>query len=70
MLMQEPKVEFVPIDLSQTLITQSGCPDWLTQTPVGGGQRCFASQEQAVECADWEEMIPDWGDLSTDAPVQ
>ncbi len=62
MFMEEPRVEFVPIDISQTPITTS-CPDYLSQTPVGGGQRCFASQEDAMECIDWDEMIPDWGDI-------
>ncbi len=48
MNLQEPKVEFVPID--QNVMT--------TETSVGGGQRCIASQVDAHPCSDWDTTIP------------
>lgn len=58
MKLQEPNVEFVPID--QNVLTQaaSGCPDWETQTPVGGGQVCRGSQKDAENCPDWVGDTP------------
>ena len=58
MTLQEPKVEFVPIE--QNVFTQaaSSCPDWESQTPVGGGQRCIASQVDAHDCEDYDSDIP------------
>lgn len=52
MKLQEPNVEFVPID--QNVLTQaaSGCPDYATQVPVGGGQRCIGTQPEADDCPD------------------
>lgn len=59
MVMQEPKVEFVPIDLSQSIIRTSDiCGDWATQDPTGGGQRCVGSQRDAGNCPDWVDNIP------------
>ena len=60
MILQEPKVEFVPINQNvfTTQQTSSGCPDWYTQTPTGGGQRCIGSQIDAKVCEDFDTMIP------------
>lgn len=58
MSIQEPKVEFVPIDQNVlTTAAPSGCPDSTTQE-YGGGQRCIASQVDATTCADFESQIP------------
>ena len=59
MTLQEPKVEFVPID--QNVFTEQNsttCPDYLSQETAGGGQRCIASQVDAYDCADWDDAIP------------
>ena len=59
MVLQEPRVEFIAID--QNVFTQSAastCPDWRTQEPVGGGQRCIASQIDAHDCDDWDSDVP------------
>ena len=59
MILDEPKIEFVPVNLNGVLTEAgSGCPDWQSQTPAGGGQRCIASQEEAVECEDWDTQYP------------
>ena len=49
MFEQEPKVEFVQIDLKETITTSNG---------TGGGQRCVASMEQATGCEDWVGDVP------------
>lgn len=59
MILPEPRVEFVPID--ENVFTQaaaSACPNWATQTPTGGGQRCIASQVDAHYCDDFDTEIP------------
>ncbi len=48
MIFQEPKVEFVQIDLENSVIS----------TSTGGGQRCVASQEDSTECATFAEQTP------------
>lgn len=58
MNLQEPKVEFVPIDQNAFIEAASGCPDWETQKPVGGGQRCTGTQPDAQGCADFDNSIP------------
>lgn len=58
MKLQEPKVEFVPIEQSVMTQTASGCPDWETQTPTGGGQRCVGTQIDAQACANFDVDIP------------
>ena len=58
MILQEPKVEFVPIDENVFAQAESACPDYQSSTPVGGGQRCFASQEDAQGCEDFDSTIP------------
>lgn len=55
---QEPKVEFVPIDQNAIIQAASACPDWESQTPAGGGQRCIASQVDAHDCEEFGENIP------------
>lgn len=58
MILQEPKVEFVAIDFKGAINTtvSSGCDPWKGES--GGTQRCFASQEMAMDCPDWETLIP------------
>ena len=58
MILQEPKVEFVPIDRNVFTQAASACPDWESQVPAGGGQRCIASQVDAHYCDDWDSDIP------------
>lgn len=60
MFLEEPKAEFVPINLRMTAQDASDvCPDWVTQTPVGGGQRCIGSQIDAKDCGDdWDIQDP------------
>ena len=58
MMLQEPKVEFVPIDSNVFTQSASGCPDWETQTPAGGGQRCVGTQPEAKPCANFDVSIP------------
>ena len=53
MVFQEPKVEFVPIKLSEVIYTSPN---------TGGGQYCIASQEDSQYCANWV------GDIDWDAP--
>ena len=66
MNLQEPKVEFVPIELNVFTDGSSPCPDWYTQTPVGGGQRCIGSQIDATDCPDWDTWIPYSGENDDD----
>ena len=56
MIMQEPKVEFVPFDF-KVVTTNGGCNSAI-QNIVGGGQRCFASQEDATTCPDFDTLTP------------
>lgn len=58
MTLQEPKVEFVPIEQSVFTQDASGCPDWVTQEPTGGGQRCIGTQPEATTCSDFETQTP------------
>lgn len=59
MILQEPKVEFVPIDQNVFTQAESGvCQDWESQTPTGGGQRCIGSQIDAQTCEDFDTMVP------------
>ena len=59
MTLQEPKVEFVPIDKNVFVQAASACPTGVTNEPgAGGGQRCIASQEDAHDCPDWDTFIP------------
>lgn len=58
MVLQEPRAEFVPIDLRMSVVTESACPSWETQTPIGGGQRCIGTQIEATVCTDWSNEIP------------
>ncbi len=58
MVFQKPVVEFVPIDLAHSIIRTSGCPEYITQDPAGGGQRCIASQVDAQDCVDWVNDTP------------
>ena len=63
MVFQEPKAEFVPIDLKTVISTaDSFCHDWASQDPTGGGQRCIGTQPDADNCLDWDEMIP-WSEM-------
>lgn len=50
MILQEPKVEFMAINFSDSIAT--------TSSGTGGGQRCVASQEDSHECSNFEELIP------------
>ena len=59
MNLQEPKVEFVPIE--QNVFTEAGssmCTDWANEDPTGGGQRCVGSQPEAKPCTDFQNSIP------------
>ncbi len=58
MILQKPKVKFVPIDKNVFTQQASGCPDYETQIPVGGGQRCIGSQIDAHDCENWDEEYP------------
>jgi len=58
MTLQEPKVEFVPIDQNLVTSASTGCSDWESQIPAGGGQRCIASQVDAHDCEDFDSDIP------------
>ncbi len=62
MFMKEPKAEFVPIDLKITATAASSCPDYVTQNPTGGGQRCIGTQIDARTCSTWDDQVPDWDD--------
>lgn len=58
MVLQEPKVEFVPINLS--IKTEYGsCPENTEWYGTGGGQYCRASQVDAAYCPGWDNDI-DW----------
>ena len=57
MILQEPQVEFVAIDQNAFIQAASPCPDWRSQEPVGGGQRCYASQVDANNCPGWVDMV-------------
>lgn len=59
MIFQEPKVKFVSIDLKNVIAT-SGCPDYESQTPTGGGQYCTGTEPNAKYCPEWEGDC-DWG---------
>ncbi len=69
MVLQEPRVEFVPIDLSINANTGSFCPESVEHYyNVGGGQYCRASQNDAEYCANWANDI-DWdASTPTEAP--
>lgn len=59
MTLQEPKVEFVPIEANVFTQTASGkCATYDVQDPTGGGQRCVGTQPEAKDCADWDSAIP------------
>lgn len=58
MNLQEPKVEFVPIDQNVLTESASGCPDWVTETPTGGGQRCIGTQPDSKVCEDFDLQTP------------
>ena len=58
MILQEPKVEYVPIDQNMFTQAASACPDYVTQIPVGGTQRCYGSQPEAKECENFDTSIP------------
>ena len=58
MIMQEPKAEFVPINLRMTAESGSFCSDWETEDPTGGGQRCIGSQPEAKTCPDFDSLTP------------
>jgi len=47
MILQEPKVEFVALNLSESIVTSSG-----------GGQRCVGTQPESKDCEDWDTSIP------------
>lgn len=47
MILQEPKVEFVALNMSESIATSTG-----------GGQRCVASQVDAHYCDSWDDDIP------------
>lgn len=57
MKLQEPIVEFIPIELD---VFTTSCPDGtLTGSgSAGGGQRCIASQIDAHPCDDWDSDVP------------
>lgn len=62
MILQEPKIEFVPVNISQSIMTaMSTCPDGVVEEH-GGGQYCIGSQEDAPYCPGWEGMV-DWDDM-------
>ena len=56
MYLQEPKIEFVSIDLR--INAESLCPSGVVSSTAGGGQRCIASQEDAQLCDDYETNMP------------
>lgn len=58
MFLREPRVEFIPIDLSIMAEEGSICPPMVVSRAAGGGQRCIASQEQGDACDDWDTMTP------------
>ena len=58
MIFQEPKVEFVSIDLTINA-EHASCPAGTTFYGTGGGQYCRASQVDAAYCKDWVNDI-DW----------
>ena len=51
MILEEPRVEFVSIDLKDAIVTSGG---------AGGGQYCIASMEDAEYCPGWIDNV-DWG---------
>lgn len=59
MILREPKVEFVALNLSETIATL---------TSYGGGQRCFGSQPDANNCPGWVNQI-EW-DPPTEEPEE
>lgn len=64
MVLGEPKVEFVPIDLSQSIVAASNkCP---IGTTTGGISYCFGTEEptnascpDGINDIDWDDM-DDW----------
>ena len=58
MSLQEPKIEFVPIDGNAFVQTANSCPEAAIQNVTGGGQRCIGTQPEAADCADWDTSIP------------
>lgn len=62
MIFQEPKVEFVSIELSDNIATSTICN---TGTTSGGGQYCINSQMSAQSCPDnvqeavWDTTLPE-----------
>lgn len=51
MIFQEPKVEFVQINLNLA-----------TNYSTGGGQYCIASQPEAKYCPGWDNQV-DWSQM-------
>ena len=49
MILKEPKVEFVALDLKLAVETSTG---------TGGGQRCTGSQEDAQQCENYTDNMP------------
>lgn len=62
MILQEPKVDFVAIELNNISTTSSICN---TGTTSGGGQYCYNSQTDAESCSnsasvyEWNTELPD-----------
>lgn len=63
MILQEPKIEFVSLELSK--ISTVGTNICNTGTTSGGGQYCYNSQTDAEECPDnvvttvWDTTLPE-----------
>lgn len=50
MILQQPKVEFIQLNVSEAIYTSYG---------TGGGQYCKGSQPNAPYCAGWVDQIGD-----------
>ena len=59
MFIEEPKVEFVPIDLSETVVTASGCKEDGTSSQGGGS--CIGNQDHShgEGCYDTAPLVGD-----------
>lgn len=69
MVLEKPKVEFVPIDLSQSIMAGSNsctsstteivlCETYGSDTYVGGGDVCVGSGTNAWVCEDFVSNMP------------
>lgn len=73
MILQTPRIKFIPIDLSIISIDSNNCPEnVVNKYTVGGGQYCRASQRDSLYCPtgvndiNWDGPISN--KIATDSP--